>query len=131
MSAGSTSADGNCVVTVAKHGNESYLCIVLGGLEIDGVEFGYRIANRLIDWVYETYSYVEVITPEVTVCTVPVTVSDFTTEIAVRVKESFYAYLPQNAELGKDVTYSIRLNQEALEAPVETIWWCFVGAPVP
>lgn len=119
MSAGSTSADGNCVVTVAKHGKETYLCIVLGGQEIGGDEYGYRIANRMIKWVYATYSYVEVITPEIDVCTVPVTVSDFTTELRVRTQKAFSAYLPKGVEIGKDVTYSIRLNSESLEAPVE------------
>lgn len=118
MSAGSTSADGNCVVTVAKHNKETYLCVVLGGQEIDGDEYGYRITNRLIDWVYASYTYIEVITPEVDVCTIPVTVSDFTTEVKVRTKESFSAYLPKSAEIGKDVTFSIRLNNESLEAPV-------------
>jgi len=119
MSAGSTAADGNCVVTVAKHDKETYLCIVLGGKEIEGDEYGYRITNRLIDWVYATYSYVEVITPEIDICTIPVTVSDFTTELRVRTKASFSAYLPKNVELGTDVTYSIRLNSETLEAPVD------------
>ncbi|MBQ8310119.1 MAG: D-alanyl-D-alanine carboxypeptidase [Clostridia bacterium] len=125
MSAGSTSSDGNCVVTVAKHNKETYLCIVLGGQEIDGDEYGYRITNRLIDWVYATYSYVEVISPEIDVCTIPVTVSDFTTEVRVRTKKAFSAYLPRGAEVGKDVTYSIRLNNTVLEAPVDED--CFVG----
>ncbi len=118
MSAGSTSADGNCVVTIAKHGNETYLCIVLGGQEISGTEYGYKITNRLIDWVYATYSYVEVISPDTEICNLPITVSDMTTELAVRTAESYSAYLPRGAEVGKDVTFSIRLTSASLEAPV-------------
>ena len=38
-------------------------------------------------------------------------------------------------QLGKDPGQcfhpGVRLQIAALEAPVETIWWCFVGAPVP
>lgn len=118
MSAGSTSTDGNCVVTVAKHGNETYLCIVLGGQELSGTEYGYKITNRLIDWVYATYAYMEVISPNTEICNLPITVSDMTTELAVRTAESYSAYLPRGAEVGKDVTFSIRLTSTSLEAPV-------------
>ena len=84
MSAGSTSADGNCVITVAKHENETYICVVLGAQETDAEQFGYRIVNRLVDWVYQTYSYVEIISPDVEICRIPVTVSDRTTEVTVK-----------------------------------------------
>ncbi len=119
MSAGTTSKDGNCVVTVSERNGERYLCVVLGAQETNDVEYGYRIANRLIDWVYATYSYHEVISPNTQICTLPVTVSDMTSEVAVYVKESLYAYLPADVTLGEDVTYSIRLTQTELEAPVQ------------
>ncbi len=119
MSAGSTSADGNCVITVAKHENETYICVVLGAQETDAEQFGYRIVNRLVDWVYQTYSYVEIISPDVEICRIPVTVSDRTTEVPVKTDETHFAYLPAHAELGKDITYSIRLINTELEAPFE------------
>ena len=119
MSAGSTPTDGNCVLTVAKHESETYLCIVLGGKETDGEEFGYRIANRLIDWVYKTYSYVKVISENEDICTIPVTVSDIVSEIPVRTKESYSAYLASTVDIEKEVTYSIRLTSPSLEAPVK------------
>ncbi len=122
MSAGS-SDDGNCVLTVAKHNNETYICVVLGGSTIkDGAsteQYGYRIVNRLVDWVYDTYTYMEIVSPNVDICTVPVTVSDMTSEVSLRTKETLSAYLPRTAELGQDIVYSIRLNDEALEAPFE------------
>ncbi len=119
MSAGSTSADGNCVVTVAKHKDETYICVVLGAEETDTELYGYRIVNRLISWVYATYSYVEIISPESQICTIPVTVSDRTTEVTVKTDETLYAYLPASAVLGTDITYSIRLIHSELEAPFE------------
>lgn len=115
MSAGSTTADGNCVVTIAKHDMETYVCVVLGGTETSMEKFGYRIANRLVDWVYETYSYVAVVSPDINICTVPVTVSDLVTTVRVRTKDTLYAYLPTGAEY----TYSIRLTNTELEAPFE------------
>ena len=119
LSAGSTPTDGNCVVTAAKHENETYLCIVLGGKETETEEYGYRIANRLLDWVYKTYSYVKVISEDEDICTIPVTVSDRVSEIPVRTKESFSAYLASTVDVSKEVAYSIRLTEQSLEAPVK------------
>ncbi len=119
MSAGSANDGGNCVITVAKHENETYICVVLGGTETDTEKYGYRIANRLIDWVYATYRYMEVISPESEICTIPVTVSDRTQEVAVKTNETLSAYLPRDVEIGKDVIYSIRLTNTELEAPFE------------
>lgn len=123
MSAGSTTADGNCVVTIAKHEEETYICVVLGGSEITENnktdKYGYIIANRLVDWVYATYSYVEILGPNKNICTLPVTVSDLVSAVRVRTKESVYAYLPKDIDLQKDLTYSIRLIDTELEAPFE------------
>lgn len=117
LSAGSTPTDGNCVVTSAKHETETYLCIVLGGKEEENTEYGYVITNRLLDWVYDTYSYVEVLSSERDICTIPVTVSDLVSEVPVRTKESFSAYLPSTVDAETEVTYSIRLTESELEAP--------------
>lgn len=118
MSAGTTPADGNCVVTVAKHETETYLSIVLGGKETDTEEYGYIVTNRLLDWVYATYSYVKVISEDEDICTVPVEVSDLISELPVRTKQSFSAYLPSDIDVKTEVTYSIRLTAPTLEAPV-------------
>ena len=118
MNAGSTTRGGNCVIALTRCEGETYLCIVMGAQENAQTEYGYVVANRLIKWVYQTYSYMEVISPEIPICNIPVTVSDMTTEVAVRTQESLKAYLPAGAEIGKDVLYSIRLTYTELEAPV-------------
>ena len=119
MTAGSTANAGNCVITTADNGKEKYLCVLLGGKDGENEEnFGYETVNRLIKWVYSTYSYMEVISPETPICTIPVTVSDLTTEVEVRANTSLSCYLPAGLELGKDITYSVRLMYTTLEAPV-------------
>ena len=118
ISAGSTTRDGNCVVTIAKQNDQTYVCVVMGGKETDGIEFGYRIANRLVDWVFSTYTYMQVLTPNTKICTLDVAVSDTASTVDVIVKESLSAYLPRGLELGKDIVYSIRLTETELEAPV-------------
>ena len=118
MSAGYTERGGSCVITTATNGKESYLCIVMGAIDTDETNYGYEIANRLIDWVYKTYTYMEVITAETVICKLPVTVSDLTTEVEVKTDTSLSCYLPAGLEIGKEITYSIRLMYTSLEAPV-------------
>ncbi len=119
MSAGYTERGGNCVVTVADDKTDHYLCIVLGGGDNEGENLGYGIANRLIKWVYKAYAYTEVITPDRVICTLPVTVSDMTNEVEVRTMDSLSCFLPRTAEIGKEITYSVRLLHTELEAPVK------------
>ena len=119
MSAGSTTADGNCVLTVAKHDRDTYFCIVLGAEESDGTEYGYRVVNNLIRWAVDTYAYIPVISPETKICTLPVTVSDTVTEVSVSTDETVYAWLPKGVEPGTDIKYDLRLLQTSLEAPVK------------
>ena len=118
MNAGYTDRSGNCVMTLADNGRETYLCIVMGASDEDGVNHGYLAVNRLVDWVYKTYTYIEVVSPDTVICTVPVTVSDLTDAVEVKTRESLFCYLPAGLELGRDVTYSIRLTHTTLEAPV-------------
>ena len=118
MSAGSTTRDGNCVVTVAKQNDQAYVCVVLGGKEIDSIEYGYRIANRLVDWVFSAYTYMQILISNTKICTLDVTVSDTASSVDVVTKDELYAYLPKGLEIGKDITYSIRLTETELEAPV-------------
>ncbi len=119
MSAGSTPEDGNCVVTVARHADATYLCIALGGKETDTWEFGYVVAKRMIAWVLDTYAYIEVLSSDRDVWHIPVEVSDLVTEIPLRTHESYAAYIPKGTDVEKEITYSIRLESDTLEAPVK------------
>lgn len=116
---GSTDHAGNCVVTVAEHNGEAYISIVMGAKDRDTVNTAYTLTDTLVEWVFNAYSYMEVISPETVVCTIPVTVSDLTSEVEIRTKESLSCLLYGGAEIGKDVTYSIRLLHTELEAPFE------------
>ena len=119
MSAGLTNRAGGCVVTMATNGRESYISVVMStATEQDIPKNAYTVTNRMISWVYNAYTYMELITPKTEICTIPVTVSDLTSEIEVRTQESLSHYLPRGLEIGKDITYSVRLIYDSLEAPV-------------
>lgn len=111
--------DGNCVVTIAKDNNQTYLCIVFGGKKATEKGIGYQVANRVINWVFNAYTYMQILSPNTKICTVDVTVSDTVDSVDVIVKDTLYAYLPKGLEVGKDIIYSIRLTETELEAPVK------------
>lgn len=119
MNAGSTPADGNCVVTLAKHKGQTYLCVTLGGLEDDTHEYGYVVLKRLLDWVFDTFAFIEVISPEKDLWQIPVTLSDPDKTLPLRTHEAYSAYVPKGIDVEKEITYSIRLESDSLEAPVE------------
>ena len=111
--------DGNCVVTIAKENNQTYLCIVFGGKKATESGIGYQVANRVIDWVFNAYTYMQVLTPNTKICTLNVNVSDTADSVDVIVKDTLFAYLPKGLEVGKDIIYSIRLTETELDAPVQ------------
>jgi hypothetical protein len=61
----------------------------------------------------------QILTPNTKICSVDVTVSDTVDSLDVIVKDSLHAFLPKGLEFGKDITYSIRLTETELEAPVQ------------
>lgn len=119
MSAGNTQRAGSCVVTAATNGTDSYVCVVMGGEQTDEKDFGYLLVNRLINWVYDAYTHMEVLTPDTLICTLPVSVSDLTAEVEVRTKDTLSCYLPTGVTVGEELTFSVRLFYSALEAPVQ------------
>ena len=119
MSAGGTDKGGNCVLTSATIGGEDFLCIVLGGADIEDQNYGYIVTNRMLDWIEDNYSLTKVLSPETEVGSIPVTLSALTADIEIRATETLSYFLPSHLELGKDITYSLRLKSGSLEAPVE------------
>lgn len=124
---GETANAGVTLVALTRKENDSYLLILMDTVDEAGnasEALTYRLANRLLSWGYRSYAYTELLTPKTQVCTVPVTVSDMTSEVAVCPADSLWVYLPNGCTLGQEVVLSIRLSCEELEAPVE------VGTPV-
>lgn len=123
LSAGFTERGGWSVLTLSENGNDRYICVVLGGAETENgatvEKYGYVLANRMIRWGYDNYRYIEVLTPETVICTMPVKVSDLADTVEIRPQASLSFYLPADAVVGEDVRFNVRLTYEALEAPVE------------
>ena len=73
----------------------------------------------MIDWGYSNYRYLEVLTPDAEICTVPVRSTDVADGVRICVKEPLSFYLPADAVIGENVRFSIRLIHEELDAPVK------------
>ena len=119
LAAGSTTESGYCVATIADDGNLSYLCIVMGAvIDNEGIIHSYTIANDLIKWAYEDWGYVEVISKNMTVCEIPVTMSLDIDSVLVVPEKTVSIYLPKSSSIGTTITHSHSLNTEELQAPV-------------
>lgn len=122
LTAGNTTLGGWTIVSMSEKENDRYLSVVLGGKvgQDERVQkYGYTIVNRMIDWGYSNYSYLEVLTPESQICTVPVKSTDVTDVVRIGVGESLSFYLPADAVVGENVRFSVRLIHEELDAPVK------------
>ena len=119
LAAGSTVESGYCVATVADDGNLSYLCIVMGAqTDEDGNIQSYVLANDLISWAYSEWGYVEIISADMTVCEMPVTMSLDVDSVLVIPSRTVSMYLPKSSSVGNGITHSYSLNSEELQAPV-------------
>lgn len=112
-----TTDGSDALVALANRNGEGYACVVLGCRSGSGAH--YTVANRLYDWAYRSHTYLKIIDKKDVIARIPVTVSDQVSSLELKTDESFSAYLPAGAEVGKEVTFSIRLSQSSLEAPVE------------
>lgn len=118
MNAGSTPQSGHCVVTTTTNGELSYLVVVMGGKEIEGTQYSYITASRLMDWAYAAYAYIEVLSPNRIICEIPVTLSsvaDFVNLVSV---ETLNVYLPSDVDPATAIELSYVTHFEEIQAPV-------------
>lgn len=121
MCVGKMDNAGVTLIALGQKANDSYLAVLMDVKDGNGEaseSAAYSLARSLIRWGYANYTNLEVLSPKIKVCTVPVTVSDLVDAVSIRPSESLYAYLPAGSEVGKEVLLSIRLSVDSLEAPV-------------
>ncbi len=119
LNAGSTTQGGYCVATVAEQNGLSYLCVVMGGQEVEGKLTSYTTARALLNWVFGAYGYVDVLDTGRVVCEVPVTLSEKVDYVTLLPAAGVTHYLPLGIDLATDIVYDYRVTQAELVAPVE------------
>lgn len=122
--AGMTDAGGYCVVSFAENAGLTYLCIVMGAREHDGVIGSFDIANKLIGYAVSYCGYLKVLDAGTKVCEVPVSLAvGDSSEDGVRmlravVSEDVSLFLPYDSDSADTLEIKYYLYESPLRATV-------------
>lgn len=120
MNAGSTFEAGYCVVTTATDGNLTYLAVVMDAeKDSDDSIYSYIDVKEMLDWAFNSYLYLDVLSPEQTVCEIPVTLSMGVDYVTLVSKDTLSVFLPSDTDIAKEIELSWTTDSEELQAPVE------------
>lgn len=132
MNAGSTYEAGYCVVTTASSevGNNTltYLAVVMDAKADGDTVYSYVNAKNLLDWAFESYIYVDVLSPEQTICEIPVTLATGVDYVTLVSKDSLRIYLPADTDIEKEISLTWSTDAQQLQAPIEkgeSVGWVF------
>lgn len=118
MNAGSTEEGGFYAASAVKNDLLSYIIVVLGGKEIDGVKYSYALTSELATHAIKGYGYTEVIKTSDIICEVTVRLSTDADYVTLVPSDSLTLYLPTDLNIKEDLVYSYSLDSEVLDAPV-------------
>ena len=121
--AGNTDLGGYCVITYAHRKDTDYICAVMGASMSNNIIYSYEIANSLLTYAFDRFSYVKILDSGTWVCNVPVELSmptsgDDGAYVDCIVSEDIYALVPKNISLSNDLKYKIFYHYDNLRAPV-------------
>lgn len=124
LNAGSTDKGGYCVVAYTNDGQNSYLCIVMGGQQYSNDNIAsYRIVNALTTYYLDNYSYVKIAEKGDIIAERPIELALPTNGydsvyISAMLDADIYAYAPKNIDYSKELTYKAYFHSDKLTAPV-------------
>lgn len=123
---GFTSDAGYCLVSSASNGEIDLLAGVFGGYTYPGDDGGTHYTNfedsiTLYDWVFDNFSYQEVLKSAESVTSVPVSMGADAESVSLRPQTSLVSLLPNDCDLGsfeKQITVYDVAEGESLTAPI-------------
>jgi len=120
---GSTSAAGYCLVASASRSGRSLLSVVLGAERItleDGTILTQSFSEtiKLYDWGFDSFSRQIILEADELVGEVPVELSQEQNSVKVHPAQEIERLLPNDINPAVDITRTITLDQESVEAPV-------------
>lgn len=119
MNAGSTFEGGYCVVTTATDGDLTYLAVVMDADSVDGTIYSYTNAKNLLEWAFESFVYLDVLSPDQTVCEMPVTLATGIDYVTLVSKDTLSVFLPSDTDISKEISLSWTTETEELQAPIQ------------
>ena len=124
LNAGMTDGGGYCVCTYASNGTDSYLCVVMGAVQLsDGTILSYSTANSLLTELFDSYSYRTIASKGAYICSVPISLAlpksgEKESVVSCVLSEDLCGFLPNDVETN-DLTYHTYLHEESVIAPIE------------
>ena len=120
---GSTSAAGYCLVASASRSGRSLLSVVLGAERIkleDGTVLTQSFSEtiKLYDWGFDSFSRQIILEADELVGEVPVELSQEQNSVKIHPSQEIERLLPNDINPAVDITRTITLDQESVEAPV-------------
>jgi len=119
LNAGYTVQAGYCIVSVARRGDLTYLCVVMNADEEEKATWSYVNARNLLDWAFASFAYTEVLSASARICELPVSLSSTVDHITLIPAESIVRYLPTDLDKSAEINISYTTFDETLAAPVE------------
>ena len=118
MNAGYTAQAGYCLVSAAQRNSLTYLCVVMNAEDDDDGIYSYENARTLLDWAFESYAYLEVLSDKERVAEMPVSLSSAVDYVTLVPAAAIVRYLPADTDLSRVRVASVT-HGETLVAPVE------------
>jgi len=122
---GFTSAAGYCLVSSAIQNDINLLALVFDGKSytVDGrnVIDSFKDSITLFDWVFDNYSYQEILKPTDTITSIDVALGSNADSVSLRSTGSITALLPNDynpADFTRTITIYSELDAEELRAPI-------------
>lgn len=118
---GSTDEGGYVLATYAEKGEESYLCLIMGAEADSKHIYSYYTANRLLDYVFDEYSYVKALDAGEPLLTLPVglAVSDGeAASVSCVLRDELYVFVDSSVDPLKDLRFVTYTHSEELNAPI-------------
>ena len=123
--AGMTDEGGYCAATRLDIGKSSYICIVMGADATEDTIGSYATVNALTSYARHTLGYTKVMSAGTKICDIPIefalseqSAKDKSGMLEVFVTDDVLLFLPQNANIEKEVSYKYYLYSDKLIAPV-------------
>ena len=120
---GSTDEAGYCLATVAEQNGLSYLCVVMGSTFIPKgdteIPNSFADARSLFEWVFEIYSFKNIVSTANKICTVEIRLSANRDKVTLVPDKDIGLLLPQNVNMETEIVKQWTTYEEKLVAPIE------------
>jgi len=122
MNAGATTQGGYAICAAAENKDKglTYLAVVLGAESVDDVLYNYVNARNLLEWAFDSYGYVTVLSSKKMICELSVNLSSTLDYVTLVPEKDITVYMPSSVNVKTDIRYSYNTYSDSLDAPVES-----------